>query len=268
MFLSRYRSAGQVLLVPLDQIDPSPWQARRQFDPKELEALAISIRENGMLQPVTLLQTGKNRYALVAGERRVRAARMIGMKAVPAILTDYSDQQAATLALEENLRRQQLGPFEEADALRQLLDLWGCTQTEGAKRMGLSQSALANKLRLLTVEPMVRDAAEQAGLTERHVRALLRLEKQEQQLALIEEIRQGQLTVSQTERRVEQLLKKKKQKNRPRAMVRDVRIFVNTVNRAVDLMKSAGIPASVERREEGEYLEYLVRIPTNSAGIH
>ena len=113
MFLSKYRSTGQVLLIPLDQIDPSPWQARRQFDPKELEALAISIRENGMLQPVSLIQTGKNRYALVAGERRVRAARMIGMKAVPAILTDYSDQQAATLALEENLRRQQLRFMED-----------------------------------------------------------------------------------------------------------------------------------------------------------
>lgn len=263
MFLSKYRSTGQVLLIPLDQIDPSPWQARRQFDPKELEALAISIRENGMLQPVSLIQTGKNRYALVAGERRVRAARMIGMKAVPAILTDYSDQQAATLALEENLRRQQLGPFEEADALRQLLALWGCTQTEGAKRMGLSQSALANKLRLLTVSPEIRTAAEEAQLTERHIRALLRLQSREQQLEMIGEIQKNQLTVSQTERRVEQILKKKKQKPRPRAMVRDVRIFVNTVNRAVELMKSAGIQASVERREEQDFLEYLVRIPTN-----
>lgn len=265
MLLSRLRSAGQVLLIPLDQIDPSPWQARRQFDSKELEALAVSIRENGMLQPVTLIQTGKNRYALVAGERRVRAARMIGMKTVPAILTDYSDQQAATLALEENLRRQQLGPFEEADALRQLLDLWGCTQTEGAKRMGLSQSALANKLRLLTVKPEIRAAAERAQLTERHVRALLRLQDQQQQLTLIREIEEKHLTVSQTERQVEQMLRKRKQKSRPRAMVRDVRIFVNTVNKAVDLMRSAGIPASVERREEGEFLEYLVRIPTNKA---
>ena len=153
MFLSRLQVTGQVVLVPLEQIEPSPWQARRRFDPREMQALATSIRENGMLQPVTLQQLGKNRYALVAGERRVRAAQMLGMEKVPAILTDYEDGRAAVLSLEENLQRQQLGPFEEAEALRQLLTLWNCTQTEGAKRLGLSQSALANKLRLLSVAP-------------------------------------------------------------------------------------------------------------------
>ncbi|HIV87430.1 MAG TPA: ParB/RepB/Spo0J family partition protein [Candidatus Pygmaiobacter gallistercoris] len=268
MLFSKLQVAGQVVLVPLDQIKPSPWQARRRFDQKELQALAVSIRENGLLQPVTLLRAGRDRYLLVAGERRVRAAKMIGMEKIPAILVDYEDGQAATLALEENLRRQQLGPFEEAEALRQLLALWGCTQSEGAKRMGLSQSALANKLRLLNLSGEVRTAAEEAGLTERHVRALLRLEKETDQLGLISEIAAGSLTVSQTERRVEQLLRGAKQRPARKGMVRDVRIFVNTVNRAVSLMKSAGIPASVEQRQSGDVLEYLVRIPTNKATLH
>ena len=268
MFFSKLQVAGQVVLVPLDQIEPSPWQARRRFDQKELQALACSIRENGMLQPVTLLREGKDRYLLVAGERRVRAAKMIGMEKVPAILADYEDGQAATLALEENLRRQQLGPFEEAAALRQLLTIRNCTQSEGAKRMGLSQSALANKLRLLTVSPQVRTAAEEAALTERHIRALLRLEKEQDQLRMISEIAAGPLTVSQTERRVEQLLRGKKKRPARKGMVRDVRIFLNTVNRAVGLMKSAGIPASVEQRQEGDVLEYLVRIPKDKATLH
>ncbi len=268
MFLSRLQVTGQVVLVPLEQIEPSPWQARRRFDPREMQALATSIRENGMLQPVTLQQLGKNRYALVAGERRVRAAQMLGMEKVPAILTDYEDGRAAVLSLEENLQRQQLGPFEEAEALRQLLTLWNCTQTEGAKRLGLSQSALANKLRLLSVAPEVRRAAEEAELTERHVRALLRLENSAQQLQAVEKVRSEQLTVSATERLVERMGKEKRPKPKRRGMVRDVRIFVNTVNRAVDMMKSSGIPASMERSETGEYIQYVVRIPTNKATLH
>ena len=256
------------MLVPLDQIEPSPWQARRRFDQKELQALAVSIRENGMLQPVTLLRAGRERYLLVAGERRVRAAKMIGMEKVPAIIADYEDGQAATLALEENLRRQQLGPFEEADALRQLLTLWGCTQSEGARRMGLSQSALANKLRLLNVSPNVRTAAEEAGLTERHVRALLRLPAEADQLGLIAEIAASSLTVSQTERRVNSCVQGAKKRPPAREWCGMCGFFLNTVNRAVSLMKSAGIPASVEQRQSGDVLEYLVRIPKDKATLH
>lgn len=268
MFLAKPQTAGRVMLIPLTQIEPSPWQARRHFDAQELEALAESIRENGMLQPVTVQQTGKNRYALVAGERRVRAARLIGMERVPAILAEYGEDQAAVLALEENLQRQQLGPFEEAEALRQLLGLWNCTQTEGARRMGLSQSALANKLRLLSVAPQVRAAAEAAGLTERHVRALLCLRDGAAQLAAIEKIAAQQLTVSETERLAARMSREKKDKPRRRGMVRDVRIFVNTVSHAVDLMKNSGIPASMERSETGEYIQYVVRIPTGKASLH
>ena len=259
MFLAKPQTAGRVVLIPLTQIEPSPWQARRHFDAQELEALAESIRENGMLQPVTVQQTG---------ERRVRAARLIGMERVPAILAEYGEDQAAVLALEENLQRQQLGPFEEAEALRQLLGLWNCTQTEGARRMGLSQSALANKLRLLSVAPQVRAAAEAAGLTERHVRALLCLRDGAAQLAAIEKIAAQQLTVSETERLAARMSREKKDKPRRRGMVRDVRIFVNTVSHAVDMMKNSGIPASMERSETGEYIQYVVRIPTGKASLH
>lgn len=255
---------GRVVQLPLDQISASPWQARQQFDPLQLQALAESIRQNGLLQPVTVRSTGPAAYQLIAGERRVRAARLAGLKTIPALLAEYEEIQAQVLSLEENLQRQQLAPLEEAGAIRQLLGLWGCTQAEGAARLGLSQSALANKLRLLGLPPAVQALANRhPALTERHLRALLRLDGEALQLKAARQILKGQLTVAAAERLVERMAKGENSPPppKPRGMVRDVRIFVNTVNRAVELMKSAGIPARMECSEDQGCLNYRVTIP-------
>ena len=265
MFLPTLQSKSSVLLLPVEQIEPSPWQARRYFDEKQLSALAKSIQENGLLQPITVQKLAKDRYLLVAGERRLRACKLCGMKKIPAIITEKADQAVAVLSLEENLQRENLGPFEEAEAIRALQQLWQCSQTETASRLGISQPALANKLRLLTLQPDVRAACEAAGLTGRHIRALLRLQTPEQQLLAVQLATQKQMTVSQTEKLVEKLLRKPAKKPRCKAMVKDVRIFVNTVERAVGMMKSAGVPATMERTDTADTIEYRVRIPLSSA---
>lgn len=262
LFLPTLTKGKAVVMLPVSQIFPSPWQARRKFDERELSALAASIKENGLLQPVTVLRTAKEEYTLIAGERRLRAAKLCGMESLPAIITDYEENAAAVLSLEENLQRAQLRPFEEADAIKQLICRWNCTQTEAAARLGLSQSALANKLRMLTLSEEVRTASEEAHLTERHIRALLRLSDDDTRLKVIAAVTKKQLTVAATERMVDALLRVRAQKPRPKTMVKDVRIFVNTVDRAVSVMKNAGIAATMQRTDTEEYIEYLVRIPT------
>ena len=145
----RRKPVGKVVALPVEQIEPSPYQARRVFDQEELAGLAASIRENGLLQPVTVRRLGPDRYELIAGERRLRACKLAGMDRVPAILRDYQDNQTAALSLLENIQRADLNPFEQARGLQDVLALWGCTQAEAAKRLGMAQPTLANKLRLL-----------------------------------------------------------------------------------------------------------------------
>ena len=145
----RKKPLGKVVALPLEQIEPSPYQARRTFDEEELAGLAASIRENGLLQPVTVRRAGEGRYELIAGERRLRACKLAGMDKVPAIIRDAADGETAALGLLENIQRADLNPFEQARGLQDILALWGCTQAEAAKRLGMAQPTLANKLRLL-----------------------------------------------------------------------------------------------------------------------
>ncbi|MEG0803498.1 MAG: ParB/RepB/Spo0J family partition protein [Pygmaiobacter sp.] len=223
----------------------------------------FNFDEDGILQPITVQKSEKDTYTLVAGERRLRAAKLCGMARIPAIISEQEERGAAILSLEENLQRSGLRPFEEAEAIRQLLALWSCTQTEAATKLGVSQSALANKLRLLTVSPEVRAECERLQLSERHIRALLRLAQESDRYKVLAAIEKKQLTVAATEAMVDTLLKKSPAPPpRHKAMVRDVRIFVNTVDHAVSLMKSAGIPATMLRTDAEDYIEYIVRIPT------
>ena len=180
---TRPKTAGKVILLPLNAIQPSPWQARTVFDETEIAALAVSILQNGLLQPVTVrkIQGG---YQLIAGERRLRACRLAKLEQIPAILGDYDDRQAAALGLLENLQRQQLDPFDTARGLREVIRLWGCTQAEAARRLGLSQPALANKLRLLLLSDEQQALCLAGKLTERHARAALRLPEAQRTAAL------------------------------------------------------------------------------------
>ena len=265
--LDQPKTAGKVYLIPLEQIEPAAHQARTTFDEKELARLAVSILEHGLLQPVTVQRIGRKSYRLIAGERRLRACRMANLRQIPALLSECDEQKAAALGLVENLQRQPLDPFEQARGIREMIGLWGCTQEEAARRLGMAQPTLANKLRLLALtEEQQRFCLEQ-DLTERHARAVLRLSEEARMAALQRMAEQG-LNARQADELVSSLLAvspRKPGKPRRRVMVRDVRVFVNTIDRAVRLMKDAGVPAQVGRTDGEDYIEYRVRIPTGAA---
>ena len=261
MFSPKPKTAGKVLLLPVDRVEPSPFQARTHFSPEELDQLAQSIRQNGLLQPISVRRTPQGGYQLVAGERRLRACKLAGLQEVPALLCQTGDPQAAALGLLENMQRQDLNPFDQARGIRDLLELWGCTQQEAAQRLGLAQPTLNNKLRLLALLPEQQQLVLDRGLTERHARAALRLPPPQRTAALVRMAQAG-MTARQADDFVARQLKQPPPRRRTVAMVRDVRLFVNTINRAVRLMVEAGVPASSQRREGEGYIEYTVRIPT------
>lgn len=259
---ARPRTAGKILLLRPEEIEASPYQARTHFNETEIAQLALSIAENGLLQPVTVRRVGE-RYQLVAGERRLRACKLAGLEHIPAILGEYEDSQTAALGLLENLQRQGLDPFEQARGIREVIGLWGCTQEEAARRLGMAQPTLNNKLRLLSLTGNQQKFCLEHKLTERHARAALRLNDSEERSEALAQMAKKGMNARQADAYVAGLLEKVEPKQRKQIpMVRDVRIFVNTVNRAVKLMLEAGVPATTRRTEGDGYVEYVVRIPT------
>ena len=217
---------------------------------------------------MTVRRLGPDRYELIAGERRLRACKLAGMERIPAILRDYQDDQTAALSLLENIQRADLNPFEQARGLQDVLALWGCTQAEAAKRLGMAQPTLANKLRLLQLTADQQQFILENHLTERHARAVLRLPENRRSEALIT-ISRRRMNARAADRYVEQLLQEGETpapKPRRLPMVRDVRIFVNTIDHAIRLMTDNGVPATARREEGDGYIEYTVRIPTGTAG--
>ena len=241
----RKKPSGKLLSLPIDQIHPSPFQARKSFDEQELTALAQSIRENGLLQPVTVRRAAEG-YELVAGERRLRACQLAKMTTIPAILCSYADDRTAALGLLENIQRADLNPFEQAQGLRDVMVLWDCTQAEAAKRLGMAQPTFANKLRLLQLTADQRQFVLDNNLTERHARAVLRLPENRRSEALIT-IAKRRLNARQTDSYIEQLLNSPPKAGHRISMVRDVRIFVNTIDHAIRLMTDNGVPATAHR---------------------
>ena len=258
----RRKSAGKIYQLPVEVIRPSPFQARTSFNEQELAGLAQSIRENGLLQPISVRRV-EGGYELVAGERRLRACKLAKMPTIPAILCDYPDERTAALGLLENLQREDLNPFEQAQGLRDVIVLWDCTQAEAAKRLGMAQPTLANKLRLLQLTADQRQFVLDNGLTERHARAVLRLPENRRSEALIT-IAKRKMNARATDLYIEQLLKETPGRHRI-SMVKDVRIFVNTIDHAIRLMTDNGVPATAHREERDGYIEYTVRIPTAAA---
>ena len=258
----RRKSAGKIYQLPVEAIRPSPFQARTSFNEQELAGLAQSIRENGLLQPISVRRV-EGGYELVAGERRLRACKLAKMHTIPAILCDYPDERTAVLGLLENLQREDLNPFEQAQGLRDVIVLWDCTQAEAAKRLGMAQPTLANKLRLLQLTADQRQFVLDNGLTERHARAVLRLPENRRSEALIT-IAKRKMNARATDLYIEQLLNETPGRHRI-SMVKDVRIFVNTIDHAIRLMTDNGVPATAHREERDGYIEYTVRIPTAAA---
>ena len=258
----RKKQAGKIYFLPIDQIRPSPFQARREFSEQELAALAQSIRENGLLQPISVRKVSDGGYELVAGERRLRACRLAKMNTIPAILCDYDDERTAALGLLENIQRADLNPFEQAQGLKDVMVLWDCTQAEAAKRLGMAQPTLANKLRLLQLNADQRQFVLDNSLTERHARALLRLETEEQQWEVLEYVIDHHLTVAQTEAYIEaRLTPPPPRKKKPTFILKDVRLFLNTVTKGLSMMKDAGVNAEYGRQETEDAILLTIKIP-------
>lgn len=256
---------NKVVQIDVNLIRPNPAQPRRVFNEQELVALSRSIRTSGLLQPITVRKTECG-YELVAGERRLRACKMAGLATVSCIISDCTPETSAMLAMTENLQRQDLQIFEEAEGIRRLIEEWNVTQEEAALRLGKSQSTLANKLRLLRLSEAERAKITEAGLTERHARALLRINEERLREKTLDDIIKRELNVSQTDELIEKLLTaKKKPKTKRVLVVKDVRIFLNTINHAIEAMIQSGINAQTLKSENDEYIECIVRIPKRGA---
>ena len=256
----KVKSAGQIFLIPQENIAPNPNQPRQRFDYDELEGLAQSIRQNGILQPITVRQT-ETGFELISGERRLRAARLVGLTKIPAIVAELDNKNSAVVSLIENLQRQDLDCFEEAEAIDRLVTDYGMSREELSRKLGKAPSTLSNKLRLLRLPEDMRYRLTRGGLSERHARALLQLDNDEQRARALGIMLDRHLTVQESERLVEQMLAKTGKNRTNFRGVRDVRVFINTLNHAVDAIRRAGVDADAAKSETPEYIEYIVRIP-------
>ena len=260
---------GGILYLRADELSPNPVQPRRRFDDEALAELSESIKTYGILNPLTVRLRG-GKYELVAGERRLRAAKLAGLQEVPCILLDVNMEDASLIALVENLQRRDLDFIEEAAGINQLIRMFGMSQEEAARRIGKSQSAVANKLRLLKLPPDVLEALRENGLTERHGRALLRLQRPEAQREALAYVIDNGLTVAATDAYVDALLSRpepeppaeaEKPEHKRTFVLKDVRVFLNTLSRSIDLMKQGGIDAGVQRQETEDSLILTISIP-------
>jgi len=259
-------SKDEIKNIDISLISPNPYQPRRVFERVHLEELAQSIKELGVLQPIIVRKVGTG-YELVAGERRLRACQMLDLKTIPAIIRNLSDKEIAEIAIIENLQREDLNYFEEAEGYARLIKEFGLTQEKIAKRVGKSQSTIANKLRLLNISPAVRGQISVDVITERHARALLKLASEEQQLEVLDKIYTNNLNVRQTDDLVENYLiktekeKSEKIKRKMTKVFKDMRIFLNTIRGAVKTIQDAGLPADISENESDDYYEVVIRLP-------
>ena len=258
---SKNKASTQIQFIPHDSIKPNPQQPRVRFNYGELEGLACSIRANGLLQPISVRPLENNEFELISGERRLRAARMVGMAKIPCIVMNVSDQQSALFAIIENVQRESLDFFEEAVAIERLMTEYGLTQDEIATKLGKAPSTLSNKLRLLRLPEEIRDKISYAGLSERHARALLTLPDNTTRKRVLDIVVDRHLTVAETERLIADVHQRRRAQRKPQTRAyKDMRIFLNTLNHAVDSIRKAGIEADTAKSETDTYFEYVIRI--------
>ena len=265
---ARRRLSG-VCYVAVEDISPGPMQPRQYFSRAGLEELSRSIAEVGVLQPLTVRARG-GRYELIAGERRLRAAKLAGLAEVPCIVLDADLEESGIIALIENIQRRDLDFIEEAEGIQRLIRLFGLSQEQAARRLGKSQSAVANKLRVLRLPRDVLERLRQEGLSERHARALLRLTEPEQQRAALDFMIDQRMNVAAAEAYVDRLCRlpqpspesaPEKPRGRSVFLMRDLRLFLNTLDRSLTLMRSGGIDAEVRREESEDELVLTIRVP-------
>lgn len=263
----RPKTLNQVVSLPVGSILPSPHQPRRDFNLGELDVLARSIAQNGLLSPITVRKdpAGGGKYLLVAGERRLLACRRLGYEEIPAIITTAPEGSAAVLTLIENLHRQDLNCFEEAEGIYALMKESGLSQQKVCAMLAKPQPTVANKLRLLRLEPQVRQFLIENGMGERIARALLALQGTDRQLKAARHILQNQMSVRQAESYIASLTGPRKENRRAMGHLRDLRLLFTSVDKAVEEIKRCGISVQAQTTEEEDFVCYTIRVPKNAA---
>jgi ParB family transcriptional regulator, chromosome partitioning protein len=251
----------EVKQIPIGSIDTSPYQPRTVFDDDRIEELSQTIRTHGVIQPIVVRLRG-DRYEIIAGERRWRAVSKLGLETIPAIVREFNDSQAASIALIENLQREGLSAIEEAVAYQKLIDLHSLTQESLAQRLGKSQSTIANKLRLLGLSEPVKNALVERKITERHARSLLALDTADLQHKVLEDVLSKELNVKQTEARVAFYKEAAKAKKTKRiSFTKDVRLALNTIRQSIDMISGSGLQIKTDEKDHEDHYEIVIRIP-------
>lgn len=256
----------KIMEIPIDIIIPNPYQPRKTFSQAALQELSESIKVYGILQPITVRKIGDSRYELVAGERRLRAAKLAGLKEVPAIINNLSDESSAVLALLENLQREDLNFIEEAEGYNNLMKDHNFTQQQLAEKLGKNQSTIANKLRILRLSDEIKDILLENNLTERHARALLKLPAEDLRMQVLDAIIKNDLTVKKTEKMIKDILEdllnpKEPEKRQTIKAALNFRIYLNTLKNAYNAIIDTGISAKYKEVDKGDHIEVVVKIP-------
>ena len=249
--------------LPLEQICTNPDQPRKFFAEEELNDLKNSIAEYGVLQPVIVKKERSGEYSLIAGERRVRAAKLAGLTKIPAIVKDFDDRDAALISVVENVQRENLSYIEEAYAYKRLIDEFELTQGELADKIGKRQSTISNKLRILTLPPDIQKKLAEAKLTERHARALLKVEDPEVRERILQRVINNNLNVKQTEKLIEDFLVKEEENSRKKRKINYIsyKIYMNTIKKAFSQIHDMEKNARIFEDDKGEYIEVKIVIP-------
>lgn len=255
----------KIVEIPVAMIEANPEQPRKIFRDEELDELKSSIAEYGVLQPLIVKKTEGRRFFLIAGERRLRAATLAGLKTVPAIVKSFDERETALVALVENVQREDLNFLEEARAYKKLMEDFGLTQGEIAKRVGKQQSTISNKIRILGLPEEIQEAVLENNLSERHARALLRLDGQEERRRVIARITANYLNVKQTEKLVEDIIAGKERTLRQQKKINYIsyKIYLNTIRKAFNQVKDVEKDAKFIQNDLGEFLEVKIIIPKN-----
>ena len=246
--------------IDIDSIEANENQPRTHFEDEKIQELSVSIQKNGLLQPIVVRPIGNNKFQIVVGERRYRACRLAQMSEIPCMVQELDENQTATAALVENIQRENLSPIEEALAYQQLLDMEDLTQEELAVRVGKKQSTIANKLRLLKLPLTVQEAIRRKDITERHARALLKLETTSKQNQMLREIMDKGLNVQQTEQKIKAKLEPKKPKPKTKSISQNLKIAMNTLDQAIQMVSQAGVSLEVSTQDNEEDITYIIKM--------